>query len=49
MKYPGYLKIDRWQAANCAERYGNRLLTNNIEVLRQSFRQVKGSHPFEMV
>jgi putative transposase len=31
---------------NCAERHGNRLLTNNIEVLRQIFRQVEGGHPF---
>ena len=31
---------------NCAERQGNRLLTDNIGVLRQAFRKVKQDHPF---
>jgi putative transposase len=34
--------------ANCAERQGNRLLVNNIDLLRQVFRKVKGAHPFEI-
>ncbi len=33
---------------NCAERRGNRTLTDNIEFLRQSFRRVKRSHPFSI-
>ncbi|MEE9423958.1 MAG: hypothetical protein V3V18_03145 [Methylococcales bacterium] len=31
---------------NCAERYGNHLLTDNVDLLRQSFRKVKTNHPF---
>ncbi len=33
---------------NCAERHGNRLLIDNIDVLRQSFRKVKIAHPFDI-
>ena len=33
---------------NCAERHENHLLTNNIDVLRQIFRKVKATHPFEI-
>ncbi len=31
---------------NCAERYGNHLLTDNVDLLRQSFRKVITNHPF---
>jgi putative transposase len=31
---------------NCAERRGNRLLTDHVDALRQTFRQVKVDHPF---
>ena len=33
---------------NCAERRGNRTLTENIDVLRQSFGKVKRGHPFSI-
>ena len=33
---------------NCAERRGNRILENNIESLRQTFRKVKQNHPFNI-
>ncbi|BAP56242.1 transposase [Thioploca ingrica] len=33
---------------NCAERHGNRLLINYIDVLRQVFRKVKQEHPFQI-
>ncbi|MEN8212920.1 MAG: transposase [Pseudomonadota bacterium] len=33
---------------NCAERRGNRLLENNVDVLRQIFRHVKNAHPFDI-
>ena len=33
---------------NCAERRGIRTLTDNIEVLRQSFRKEKSRHPFSI-
>jgi putative transposase len=33
---------------NCAERRGVRTLTDNIDALRQSFRQVKSSRPFSI-
>ena len=33
---------------NCAERHNNRILKNNIDVLRQVFRQVKQKHPFKI-
>jgi len=31
---------------NCAERKGNQLLTDNIDLLRAVFRQVKAKRPF---
>ena len=31
---------------NCAERQGNRILTDNIDSLRNAFRNVKNDHPF---
>ena len=31
---------------NCAERHGNKILTDNIDLLRKSFSKVKGNHPF---
>jgi putative transposase len=33
---------------NCAERRGNRLLTDHIEGLRAAFRKVRATHPFEI-
>jgi len=33
---------------NCAERRGVRTLTENIDLLRQSFRKVKQTHPFSI-
>jgi len=33
---------------NCAERRGNRILAENIDVLRQSFQKVKQAHPFSI-
>jgi putative transposase len=33
---------------NCAERHANHLLTDNIDLLRQSFRKVKQAHPFKI-
>ena len=33
---------------NLAERHGNRLLVDNIDLLRQVFRKVKQDHPFEI-
>jgi len=33
---------------NCAERQNNRILENNIDALRQVFRQVKQKHPFKI-
>ena len=33
---------------NCAERHNNRILENNIDSLRQVFRQVKQKHPFKI-
>ena len=33
---------------NCAERRGNRLLINKIDLLRWIFRKVKGEYPFVM-
>jgi putative transposase len=33
---------------NCAERHGNQLLTENIDLLRQSFHKVKNDHPFDI-
>jgi putative transposase len=33
---------------NCAERKGIHTLTDNIELLRQSFRKVKRTHPFSI-
>nr|VFK06705.1 MAG: putative transposase [Candidatus Kentron sp. FM] len=34
---------------NCAERQGNRLLTDNIHLLRQAFHKVKKARPFRIV
>ncbi len=31
---------------NCAERHGNHLLVDHIDVLREVFRKVRGGHPF---
>ena len=33
---------------NCARRYGKPLLTDNVEDLREIFRKVKKSYPFEI-
>ncbi len=33
---------------NCAERHGNHLLVDSINLLRQIFRKVKSEHPFEI-
>ena len=33
---------------NCAERCNNRILENNIDALRQTFRKVKQRHPFKI-
>ena len=33
---------------NCAERKGNSILTDNIDILRNAFRKVKNDHPFEI-
>ena len=33
---------------NCAERRGNQLLVNHIDLLRQAFRKVKNDHPFQI-
>ncbi|MFV1997206.1 MAG: transposase [Acidiferrobacterales bacterium] len=33
---------------NCAERRGNRLLVENIDLLRRVFRKVKNNHPFHI-
>jgi len=33
---------------NCAERRGNRLLMEHIDLLRQAFRRVKNDHPFKI-
>jgi putative transposase len=33
---------------NLAERRGNRLLTDRIDVLRMAFAHVKDKHPFEI-
>jgi putative transposase len=33
---------------NCAERHGNHLLVDSIDLLRQIFRKVKSEHPFEI-
>jgi len=33
---------------NCARRHGNHLLVDNIDLLRQAFRQVKRRHPFRI-
>ncbi len=33
---------------NCAERHGNHLLTDNVDLLRQSFRKVKTDHPYSI-
>ncbi len=33
---------------NCAERHGNHLLVDHIDLLRQIFRKVKSGHPFEI-
>ena len=33
---------------NCAQQRGNQLLTENIDLLRQSFRKVKKEHPFDI-
>jgi putative transposase len=33
---------------NCAERHGNRLLIENIDLLRECFRKVMRAHPFEL-
>jgi len=33
---------------NCAERHGNCLLTENIDLLRRSFRKVKNNRPFDI-
>jgi putative transposase len=32
---------------NCAERHGNHLLVDSIDLLRQIFRKIKSEHPFE--
>ncbi len=33
---------------NCAERHGNHLLVDPIDLLRQIFRKIKSEHPFEI-
>jgi len=33
---------------NCADRRGNQLLVQHIDLLRQAFRRVKNSHPFNI-
>ncbi|MCU7849626.1 MAG: hypothetical protein KZQ89_16870 [Candidatus Thiodiazotropha sp. (ex Lucinoma kastoroae)] len=33
---------------NCAERRGNHLLVEHIDLLRQVFRTVKNGHPFNI-
>ena len=33
---------------NCAQRQGNRLLTENINLLRETFRKIKKDHPFNI-
>ncbi len=33
---------------NCTERHGNQCFTDNIDLLRQSFRKVKHDHPFDI-
>jgi len=33
---------------NCAERHGNQLLVNHIDLLRQVFLKVKKGHPFKI-
>ena len=33
---------------NCLERHGNHLLTDNIDILRQTFRNIKTNHPFKI-
>ena len=33
---------------NCAERRGNQLLIEHIDLLRQAFRKVKSDHPFQI-
>lgn len=34
---------------NCAERHGgNRILENNVDILRQAFHKVKQAHPFNI-
>ncbi|MEN8129767.1 MAG: hypothetical protein ABFS45_06140 [Pseudomonadota bacterium] len=33
---------------NCAERHGNRLLVEHIDLLQQTFLKVKKDHPFKI-
>ena len=33
---------------NCAQRHGNHLLVENIDLLRQVFRKIKKDHPFKI-
>ena len=33
---------------NCAERSGNFILVNNVNLLRSVFRKVKADHPFKI-
>src|SRR5690625_1606200 len=33
---------------NCAKRHSHRLLTDNIDLLREVFRRVKDRHPFKI-
>ncbi len=37
-----------FSTVNCAERHGNHLLVDRIDLLRQIFRKVKSEHPFEI-
>ena len=45
IKIPG---VTYFFTVNCAERQGNRLLVDNIDLLRQIFRKVKGTRPFQI-
>jgi len=44
-QYPG---ATWFFTVNLAERHGNRLLTDKIDLLRMAFMQVKGCHAFEI-
>jgi putative transposase len=48
-RIPSYLASGAWFfTMNLAERRGNRLLVERIDVLRTAFRNVRARHPFHI-